>query len=78
MKKVSRLYPESKTGLIKWIEDNFHDIEQFVFTAQLKDDTTMFVYDCYSYYDAVAMTSISLDTVHCLSHDDAFVAKERK
>ncbi len=86
MAEITRISPESKTGLIKWIEDNFHDIEQFVAVFRMKDAepthpwerVTMTIYDCYTYYDSVAMTAIAQDTMHKLSYDDNFICKERK
>lgn len=78
MAEVMRIAPESKTGLIKWIEENFHDIDQFVAVFRMKESVTMTVYDCYTYYDSVAMTAIAQDTMHTLSHEDRFVCKERE
>jgi hypothetical protein len=77
MGDVKRIYPESKTGLINWIEDNFHEIEQFVVTFKLKDGTTMTVYDAYSYLEAVGMCGITSNTIHTLANEGLFTPKER-
>jgi hypothetical protein len=75
--KVKRIYPESKTGLINWIEQNFHNIDEFVCCFKLKEGSLMTVYDSYSYLTAVGMAEIAKDTIHHLSHNDGFVKKER-
>jgi hypothetical protein len=70
---------------LKWIEDNFHEIKQFVAVFRMTENTpihpnessTMTIYDCYSYYESVAMTAIAQDTMHTLSHEDRFICKER-
>lgn len=74
---VKRIYPESKTGLINWIENNFHDIDEFVVAFQMKDGTAMFVYDTYSYRNALGMIEIARDSCHNLAHNDEFIPKEK-
>ena len=74
---VKRIFPGPVNGLINWMEENFHDIEQFVVTFKLKDNTTMTVYDVYSYYDALAITAITEDCIRKLSWDDELVLKNR-
>ena len=77
MSEVKRIYPESKTGLINYIEENFHNIEQFVVTFSLKDGTTMSVYDSFSYLEAVGLASIQLDCIHESAHNETFLSKKR-
>jgi hypothetical protein len=77
MNNVKRIYPESKTGLIQWVEENFHDIDEFVVMFQMKDDTTMFVYDTYSYRNAVGMIEMAKDTCHELSKNNEFIPKSK-
>jgi hypothetical protein len=77
MDKVKRIYPESKTGLINYIKENFHEIEQFVVTFSLKDGTTMSVYDSFSYLEAVGLAGIQLDCIHDAAHNETFTRKER-
>lgn len=77
MEKVKRIYPESKTGLINWMEENFHNIDQFVATFSLKDGTTMSVYDSFSYLEAVGLAGIQLDCIHDAAHNETFVSKKR-
>jgi hypothetical protein len=75
--KVKRIYPESKTGVINWIEENFHEIDQFVATFSLKDGTTMSVYDSFSYLEAIGLAGIQLDCIHHAAHNDEFTSKVR-
>jgi hypothetical protein len=76
MDKVKRIYPESKTGLINYIEENFHEIDQFVVTFSLKDGTTMSVYDSFSYLEAVGLAGIQLDCIHDAAHNETFISKK--
>lgn len=73
--QVKRIYPESKTGLINWIEENFHDIDEYVFTCTLKGGTTMSVYDCYSYLSALGLAMMNLDSVQ--KQQDVFISKQK-
>ena len=75
MADVVRIYPESKTGLINYIEEHFHDIDEFVVTFTLKDGTTMTVYDCYSYINALGICALTTDTIQ--KTGDAFIQKVR-
>jgi len=75
--KVKRISPGSINGLINWMEENFHEINEFVATFHMKDGTTMTVYDIYSYFNGLAITEISKDTIQKLSHDDKLILKER-
>lgn len=77
MDKVKRIYPESKTGLINWIEENFHDIDEFMFVAELKDGTSMNVYDFYTYRGAVGTAEMAKETLKELAVSGEFVPKER-
>ena len=77
MGEVKRVYPESKSGLINYIEENFHNIDQFVVTFLLKDGTTMSVYDSYSYLEALGMTEILRDCIHEDSHNERFIPKRK-
>jgi hypothetical protein len=75
MGKIVRLASNSKAGLIKWIEDNFDDIDEYLVTFSMNDNTTMTVYDCYSYRSALGIGLLSLDTIQKLQDD--FVCKEQ-
>ena len=77
MTEVKRIYPESKTGLINWIEENFHDIDEFVIQFQMKDNTSMFVYDTHSYRNALGMLEMAKGTCHELAINDEFKPKEK-
>lgn len=76
MGDVRRIYPESKTGLIHFIEQNFHDIDEFIFIAQLKDNTTLQVYDAYSYRNALGMMEMAKDSLNTMARDGNFTPKE--
>lgn len=76
-KKVTRIFPNTANRLANWIEDNFHDIDQFVATFTMKDGTTMTVYDTYSYVEALGIAAISTDCIQKIAADEQFVAKKR-
>jgi hypothetical protein len=77
MSNVSRIFPEAKTGLINWIEKNFHNINQFVATFSMKDGTTMTVYDCYTFLEAIGIVGVSQSTISGLAYDEEFIKKEK-
>ncbi|MFB3901767.1 hypothetical protein [Bacillus amyloliquefaciens] len=72
MSKVKRVFPGPTNGLINWMEQNFHEIDGFVATFNMKDGTTMTAYDAESYLQAVGLADIGKDTIHQLAHDDEF------
>lgn len=77
--KVKRIYPEGKTALIKWIEDNFNNIEDYLFIANLKeekDNTAMTIYDARSFFNAMALASILEHTINTLGENEEFVCRE--
>ena len=74
--KVKRIYPESKTGLINWIEENFHELDEFIFIYQMKGNTGGSYYDTYSYRNALGMLEIAKDSLHDLVHNDEFTPKK--
>jgi hypothetical protein len=76
MSKVSRIYPESRTGLINWIEQNFHDIDEFAVTFKMKDGTTMTVYDCYSALNAIGLLEFAKLTCNELAVNGEFIPKK--
>lgn len=76
MKNVIRISTEGRTGLIKWIEDNFDDIEEFVATFKLKDGSTMTMYDVISYFNAAAICNIQNDVIHTLARDEELILKD--
>lgn len=77
MSKVARVFPGPVNGLINWMEQNFHEIDQFVVTFALKDGTTMTVYDAYSYLEATGMAGITLNTIQEQVQNEEFAAKGR-
>ena len=75
---ITRIHPEAKTGLIKWIEDNFHEIDEFMFVAELKDGTSMNVYDFYTYRGAIGTAEMAKETLKELSMNGEFTQKKRE
>ena len=78
MYEVRRIFPGSVNGLINWMEENFHDIDQFVATFKMKDGTTMTGYDVYTYLEAVGLVGITIDTIHTLAHEEQLITKKRE
>lgn len=58
MTEVQRIYPEAKSGLIHWIEENFADIDSFVCTFKLADNSTMTAYYSDFAFEAMGLTAI--------------------
>jgi hypothetical protein len=75
--EVKRIYPESKSGLINWIEQNFHDIDEFVFMAHLKDGQSLFVYDTYTYRGALGSIEMAKESLFQMAQEGTFTPKER-
>lgn len=71
--KVTRIYPEAITGTIKWMEENFHDIESFVVTFMLKDGESMTVHHTSSYFEALGIAAYTTDTIQQLGANGDFV-----
>ena len=69
MNQIKRIYPGGINGLINWMEENFHDIDSFVVTFKLKDKTSMTVHHTDSYYEALAIAMLNLDTIQKLGED---------
>jgi hypothetical protein len=67
--KVGRIYPEAITGTINWMEDNFHEIDSFVVTFKLKDKTSMTIHHTESYFEALAIAMLNLDTIQKMGDD---------
>jgi hypothetical protein len=74
---LSRIYPEAKTGMIKWIEDNFHEIDSFVSTFSLKDGTTMTIYDAHSFLEAMGILGVATSTISDLANNEMFIPKKQ-
>lgn len=72
-KKVRRIYPEPVTGLINWMEENFHDIDSYVVTFMLKDGSSMTVHHTSSYFEALGIAAYTTYTIQQLGADDEFV-----
>ncbi|GAB7387369.1 hypothetical protein BSNK01_12050 [Bacillaceae bacterium] len=75
--KVRRIYPEAKTALINWIEQNFHEIDEYVAVFTMKDGTMMTIYDVYSYIGAVGLAEMAKESIHEAVRDGSFVPKEK-
>lgn len=76
MSSVKRIFPGPTNGLINWVEQNFHDIEQYVCVFKLKDGTTMMTYDTYTYLEAVGLVGIAIDNIHALAREGEFITKK--
>jgi hypothetical protein len=77
MCEVKRIYPESKTGLINWIEENFHDLDEFIFIYQMKDEEGGSYYDTYSYRNALGMLEIAKDSINEMAREGNFKPKKK-
>lgn len=77
MAEVKRIYPESKTGLINWIEENFHNIDEFVAMFHMKDGTSMFVYDTYEYRGALGTVEMAKENLYQMAQDGTFTPKKK-
>ncbi|MEO3947631.1 hypothetical protein [Gorillibacterium sp. CAU 1737] len=75
--EVKRIYPESKSGLINWIEENFHEIDEFIAVFELKDGTQMMAYDTFTYRGALGSLEMAKESLHQLALNDEFIPKER-
>mgnify|MGYP006991326877 CR=1 FL=1 len=73
MTKVRRMAAEAITGTIKWMEDNFHDIDMFVVTFMLKDGTSMTIHHTSSYFEALGISAYTTDTLQRLEAEDDFI-----
>ena len=69
MSQIKRIYPGGVNGLINWMEENFHDIDSFVVTFKLKDKTSMTVHHTDSYFEALAIAMLNLDTIQKMGED---------
>ena len=78
MCEVKRVFPGPVNGLINWMEQNFHDIDEFVVQFQMKDGTCMFIYDTYSFRNALGMLEMAKGTCHELAINDEFTPKQRE
>lgn|GEM_PF-1617951 len=67
--EVKRIYPGAVNGLINWMEENFHDIDSFVVTFRMKDQTSMTIHHADSYYEALAIAALNMDTIQRMSGD---------
>lgn len=72
MAEVKRIYPEAKTALINWIEENFHDIDSYIFTCRLKDGTSMTVHDVDSFIEALGMVESAKHVIFVSSENGEF------
>jgi len=71
--KVQRICPEAITGLINWMEENFHDIDSFVVTFMLKDKTSMTIHHTSSYFEALGIAAYTTDVITQLGASGEFV-----
>jgi hypothetical protein len=75
---VKRICPESKTGLINWIEENFNDIDAFVVTFSMNDNTTMTVYDCTTFMESMGLVGVTNHVLSELEMNGEFIRKNKE
>ena len=73
--KVKRLSVEAKSQLIEWMEENFHDIDSFIYIANMKDNTTLFVHHCDDVIEAFGLLGLGTSTVNRLADNGDFEGK---
>lgn len=73
---ITRIYPEAKTGLINWIEENFHEIDSFVASFTIKDGTSMTIYHTKNTIEAFGILGIANATLVDLANSGGFIPKE--
>lgn len=78
MGKVQRIYPGALNGLINYLEENFHEIDQYVVTLVRKDGTADVFYDTYSVIEGLGMASMTHNALSNEAFLDEFVPKERE
>lgn len=75
---VQRIYPEGKTALINWIEENFHEIDSFVATFTMKDDEEITtIHHCNSWLEAMGITTVAINTMNEIGASGEFAPKEK-
>lgn len=57
--EIQRIYPEPKTALINWIEQNWDNIQSYVFVALERNGETMTIYDVDSRMEAFGLLAIA-------------------
>jgi len=75
--EIKRIYPEARTGLINWMEQNFQEIDQFVASFKMEDGQMYTFYDTYSFLEAMGLTAIAHADINRLGEQGKFVKKER-
>lgn len=78
MSKVKRIYPGPVNALINFIEEHFHDIDEYVIIIKTKsgDPMAYMIYDTYTPISARGLISTALETMNDTIREDEFVAKE--
>lgn len=77
-RNVIRMYPGALNGLINWLEQNFHEIDEFVAHFELKDGTCLSVYDTYTVRNALGMLSMAQSSVYALANEGEFISKSKE
>ncbi len=76
MSNVKRIAPDSKTAMIKFIEDNFHDIDSFVMTFSMKSGSIETYYDVEDYRDAAALAGITNNNIHYEANEGHLITRQ--
>lgn len=74
---VKRIYPEGKTALINWIEENFHEIDSFVATFTMKNEEVATIHHCNSWIEAMGITTVSHNAISVIGNTGDFRAKKK-
>ncbi|MBU8788029.1 hypothetical protein MHB78_01155 [Bacillus sp. FSL K6-0138] len=75
MGKVTRVYPGPNNGLIRWIEENFGEIDGYAATFKMRDGTVRTIYDALSPVDAIGMAEIGKSAIQEAIDEDEFVPR---
>jgi len=76
MSNIQRIAPESKTAMIQFIEENFHDIESFVMTFSLKTGEVITYYDVEDYMDAAALAGVTQNNIHYEANEGHLITRK--
>lgn len=61
MVDIQRIYPEAKTALINWIEQNFHEIDAYVFVCTMVDGAHQTIHHVDSRVQALGILEAAKD-----------------
>lgn len=77
MADVRRIYPESKTALINWIEQNFHEIDSYVAAFRTTDGKVFIIHDVHSEVEALGMLESTKFIMAMSAHEGTLVVRNK-